>query len=183
MCISRRFRKGLKGDVMGGRGGSSGLSGGGKEYSVNNIKKKLPDMNDFKLDKPPQLEGSEKQIAWAKQIRAEFVPKLVQSVFAQQQDIVKAMNSGGKDGVAQHIHDEAVNTYKNRYSYISNKKEAEKLADKDIANYVNRSVSSYNTLKNRVQAVNKLASNNSAKFWIDNRNSYDEIRKKILGIK
>lgn len=168
---------------MGGRGGSSGLSGGGKEYSVDNIKKKLPDMNDFKLDKPPQLEGSEKQIAWAKQIRAEFVPKLVQSVFAQQQDIVKAMNSGGKDGVAQRIHDDAVNTYKNRYSYISNKKEAEKLADKDIANYVNRSVSSYNTLKNRVQAVSKLASNSSAKFWIDNRNSYDEIRKKILGIK
>lgn len=172
-----------RGAVMGGRGGSSGLSGGGKEYSVDNIKKKLPDMNDFKLDKPPQLEGSEKQIAWAKQIRAEFVPKLVQSVFAQQQDIVKAMNSGGKDGVAQRIHDDAVNTYKNRYSYISNKKEAEKLADKDIANYVNRSVSSYNTLKNRVQAVSKLASNSSAKFWIDNRNSYDEIRKKILGIK
>lgn len=168
---------------MGGRGGSSGLSGGGKEYSVNNIKKKLPDMNDFKLDKPPQLEGSEKQIAWAKQIRAEFVPKLVQSVFAQQQDIVKAMNSGGKDGVAQHIHDEAVNAYKNRYSYISNKKEAEKLADKDISSYVNRSVSSYNTLKNRVQAINKLASNSSAKFWIDNRNSYNEIRKKILEIR
>lgn len=169
---------------MGGRGGSSGLSGGGgKEYSVDNIKKKLPDMNDFKLDKPPQLEGSEKQIAWAKQIRAEFVPKLVQSVFAQHQDIVKAMNSGGKDGVAQHIHDEAVNAYKNRYSYISNKKEAEKLADKDIANYVNRSVSSYNTLRNRVQAINKLASNSSAKFWIDNRNSYNEIRKKILEIK
>lgn len=168
---------------MGGRGGSSGLSGGGKEYSVGNIKKKLPDMNDFKLDKPPQLEGSEKQIAWAKKIRAEFVPKLVQSVFAQQQDIVKAMNSGGKDGVAQYIHDEAVNTYKNRYSYISNKKEAEKLADKDISSYVKREVSSYNTLRNRVQAINKLAQNSSAKFWIDNRNSYNEIRKKILDTK
>lgn len=168
---------------MGGRGGSSRLSVGKKEYSVDNIKKKLPDMNDFKIDKPPQLEGSEKQIAWAKQIRAEFIPKLVQSVFAQQQDIVKAMNRGGKDGVAQHIHDEAVNTYKNRYNYISNKNEAEKLADKDIASYVNRSVSSYNALRNRVQAINKLASNSSAKFWIDNRNSYNEIRKKILDTK
>lgn len=168
---------------MGGRGGSSGLSGGGKEYSVDNIKKKLPDMNDFKLDKPPQLEGSEKQIAYAKQIRAEFVPKLAQSVFAQQQDIAKAMNSGGKDGVAQHIHDEAVNTYKNRYDYISNKKEAKKLADKDIANYVKREVSRYNAVKDQVRAINKLATNKSSKFWIDNRNSYNEIRKKILGIK
>lgn len=168
---------------MGGRGGSSGLSGGGKEYSVENIKKNLPDMNDFKLNKPPQLEGSEKQIAWAKQIRAEFVPKLVQSVFAQQQDIVKAMNSGGKDGVAQHIHDEAVNAYKNRYNYISNKKEAEKLADKDISNYVKREVSAYNALAKQMKAINNLSANTSAKFWIDNRNSYNEIRKKILEIK
>lgn len=168
---------------MGGRGGSSGLSGGGKEYSVDNIKKKLPDINDFKLDKPPKLEGSEKQVAWAKKIRADFVPSLVQSVFAWQQDFVKAMNSGGNEGVARYIYDRAVATHKNRYNYISNKKEAEKLANKDIADYVNRSISSYNTLKKQIQAVNKLATNNSAKFWIDNRNSYNEIRKKILEIK
>lgn len=165
--------------------GSSGFDKGGNKnkYSVENIKKKLPDINDFKLDKPAKLEGSEKQIAWARKIRADFVPSLVESVFAQQQDIVKAMNNGGNEGVARYIHDSAVNAYKNRYSYISNKKEAEKLMNKDIASYVNRNVSSYNTLRNQVQAINKLASNSSAKFWIDNRNSYNEIRKKILETK
>lgn len=165
---------------MGGRGGSSGLSGSG--ISAKDISKKLPDTKEFALDRPPQLEGSEKQIAWAKKIRAEFVPKLAQSIFAYNQDLVKAIN-GGKEAVAKQIYENAVNTFKNRYSYISDKKEAERLTNKDIADYVKRQVSTYNTLANRVKALNELAQNKSAKFWIDNRNSYDEIRKKILGTK
>lgn len=168
---------------MGERGGSSGLSDEGKEYSVDNIKKKLPDMNDFKFDKPPQLEGSEKQIAWAKQIRSEFVPKLVQSVFENNQSAVKALNSGSKELIARSIYEDAVNTYKNRYGYISNKKEAEKLTNADISNYVKKEIFRYNALKNQVKEINKLGKNKSAKFWIDNRNSYNEIRKKILGIR
>lgn len=167
---------------MGGRGGSSGLSGGGG-ISAKDISKKLPDKKDFAFDRPPQLEGSDKQIAWAKKIRAEFVPKLAQSVFANQQDLVKTLNSGEKEEVAKRIYESAVSTYKNRYNYISNKKEAKRLTDKDIANYVKREVSRYNTVKDQVRAINKLATNKSAKFWIENRNSYNEIRKKILGIK
>ena len=64
--------------MMGGRGGSSGLSGG---MSVKDIARKISDIKEFTLDKPPELEGSEKQIAWARKIRAKFVPKLAQSIF------------------------------------------------------------------------------------------------------
>lgn len=165
---------------MGGRGGSSGLSG--SVISVKDISKKLPDTKDFALDRPPQLEGSEKQIAWAKKIRAEFVPKLAQSVFANQQSVVKALNSGGKEEIAKNIYEDAVNTFKNRYSYISDKKEAERLTNKDISDYVKREISRYKKVRNQIQAINKLATNKSAKFWIDNRNSYNKIREKILGI-
>lgn len=162
----------------------SGFSKGGKSngLSERDISKRLPDVKEFSLDRPPQLEGSEKQIAWAKKIRAEFVPKLAQSIFAYNQDLVKAIN-GGKEAAAKSIYESAVNTFKNRYSYISDKKEAERLTNKDIADYVKREVSTYNTLANRVKALNQLAQNKSAKFWIDNRNSYDEIRKRILGTK
>lgn len=96
--------------------------------------------------------------------------------------MVKPINEG-KEAVAKSIYDSAVDTYKNRYSYISNKEEARKLMNKDIVDYIKRKVSTYNTLANRVKALNKLAQNKSAKFWIDNRNSYNEIRKKILETK
>lgn len=154
---------------MGGRGGSSGLSSG--NTSVKDIAKRLPDVKEFTLDKPPQLEGSEKQIAWAKQIRAQQVKELYMYAITfgannnqASIDLVNAMNNG-KDSMADYIYKQA-----NQYQSYSAKTRKE-LAE----SYINK----YKSMKDRVKVVNEIATNKSAKFWIDNRDSIDEFKKRI----
>lgn len=153
---------------MGGRGGSSGLSGG---LSEKDISRRLPDVKEFTLDKPPQLEGTDKQVAWAKQIRAQQVKELYMYAITfgtrnnqASIDLVQAMN-GGKESMAKYIHQQA-NQYES-YSVQTRKELTE--------SYIKK----YNSMKARVKVVNEIVTNKSAKFWIDNRDSIDELKKRI----
>lgn len=159
--------------------GSSGFDSGGNGYSVSSIKKQLQELVVY--GQAPKLEGSEKQIEWAKQIRSDFARNLLYAISSGLPDYVKARNSGGEEAVAKLIHDEAVNRNKGRYDYISNKKLAKSEENKSIMEDVGRRVKAYNMMAKRAQALNEILKNKSAKFWIDNRNSYNEIKKKIMG--
>lgn len=141
---------------MGGRGGSSGLSGGG--ISAKDISKKLPDTKDFALDRPPQLEGSEKQIAWANDIRKDILREL--GIYAT------TMTSDGRTSdlykIAQRGKDAIISDIKSNplINSTSGKLREEK---------IEKAIDGYKDLASRIRRLNSIAQNSSARFWIDNR--------------
>lgn len=152
--------------------GSSGFNKGGKSggLSEKELSKRLPDMKEFSVDRAPKLEGTEKQINWANDIRKEILRDL--STYAvtktsdgRPSDLYKTVKQG-KDAI--------INDIKNNplISDTSGKLRKEKIES---------AISGYKDLASRIKRLNNIAQNSSAKFWIDNRtNQAENYRNKKL---
>ena len=154
---------------MGGRGGQSGFS--------NNQFSRIPDVKEFKWvvgRELPQLQGTEKQVKWARQIRNQIGKDLFEYATRRTSDgrpsklLLVALK--GKESIKKDIKDET------SYIYDQNVKRQR----------VKASVDAYVDLAKRIKQFNKImTSSDSAKFWIDNRPGWTEnylnkkFRKKI----
>lgn len=141
---------------MGGRGGASGLSGGG--LSEKELSNRLPDAKDFSIEMPPPLEGSEKQVAWANDIRKKILKELgiytiTRTSDGRQSDLYKTATQG-KEAIIKDIK-----------SNILINSASGKLREEKIEN----AVSGYKDLASRIRRLNSISQNSSARFWIDNR--------------
>lgn len=171
MCKLRRFKKGLWGDVMGGRGGTSGLSGGSGKYGFDI--NRIPERDEYVIKGSlPQLEGSEKQVAWAQDIRKQTVQNLYRYATSYTSDGRPFGKENfrdiaqGREAVAKSIMNHPL------VSGSSGKTRQEKIEER---------ISSYRDIADRVKIVREIASNKSAKFWIDNRSAakMSELYEKI----
>lgn len=141
---------------MGGRGGSSGLSG----ISRNSISKSLGDV-EFKKAPLPSLEGSQRQIEWAEKIRDRVLKDMYSYAAGNQSD--------GHSSVDYNIigksKDEVVKAIESDVSY-SKTKEAKEWR----ANYT---ADRYKDLSDRIKRVNEFAEIKSASWWIDYAKKYE----------
>ena len=121
---------------MGGRGNSSGLS------KITPLKKQSP---------LPELEGSEKQVSWARSIRKELLQNILNG-FHYTED-------GRQTDYMNHL-----------FSESSIDKHIKTDHQKDVARYLGASWNRYLDLREE----------KSAKFWIDNRDSNIVYNGKLL---
>lgn len=152
---------------MGGRGGSSGTSGA----------RKIPAQSEFELIQSlPQLKGSEKQVAWAKKIRREVGPELISYA-------INFTSDGRRSGLYDIATQGRSAIKKDIYESLLVKSATGKVKQEKIQN----SFKGYQDLARRIQTVNSILQNDSAKFWIDNRTNTlanymnKKLKKKIDG--
>ena len=129
-----------------------------KELFDIDIADRLPHPSEFKPERPSQLEGTEKQVKWAAEIRNSILRQL--SVYAvtrtsdgRPSDLYNIAKQG-KDAIMKDI---AENPLINE---AEGKIREEKLQ---------RAIDGYQDLADRIKRYNSIANNTSAKFWIDNR--------------
>lgn len=157
---------------MGGRGGASGMS--------NAWKNEIPKLNEYQHKRQlPELQGSEKQVKWAKEIRDNLGEDLWRYVISRTSDgkpsgIYNILSKQGIKGAIQDI-EKSVNLFSGYERQSNNRK-------KEI---INRRLLSYKELARRIKKYNEIMSNRSAAFWIDNRrnsqrNYMNERLKKII---
>lgn len=164
---------------MGGRGGSSGLKSG---FSDRDIARKLPDEKEFKIEKAAALEGSEKQIKWANDIRKSLAVELGNYATSYTDDGKRDTNNmfkialGGKESMVKDIK----RTYEvrrrepNASTSISQAYEYNK-------NIISNGIERYKNLSTRIQRFNQIAGEKSAKWWIENRYNRKELQDYIDG--
>lgn len=144
---------------MGGRGGSSGLKSG---FSDRDIAKRLPDQKEFNIEKAAQLDGSEKQIKWANDIRKELLPSLANTaVYGQNNGELFANVKKGTDSMVKDIQEKL--RVQEKYS------DSRGFNPKIYETIVNESVNAYKELSQRIKRLNDIFGIKSAKFWIDHR--------------
>lgn len=150
---------------MGGRGSSSGLD------SISNyISKSLPkEVPKLMLDSDyPELNGTERQIAWARKIRKELGEDL--RAYVDRFDSYKKRSNGLGSLISNQIRQNRDNAIK----FILNGVEKSNNKRQDLKEIVDI-VSNYS---DRVKRFNNIMSNTSASFWIDNRTE-DGVNKKL----
>ncbi len=156
---------------MGGRGGNSGLPGG--RLSEKELSRKIPDSKEFSIARPPQLEGSEKQVAWANDIRKGILKEL--GVYAitrtsdgRPSDLYKIATQG-KEAIIKDIQGNPL------INSASGKLREEKIEN---------AIAGYKDLADRIRRLNSIAQNSSARFWIDNRTNQleNDHNKKFINI-
>lgn len=153
---------------MGSGGNSSGLSAGkGGRYAW------IPDTDAFRVatqGKIPELEGSEKQVKWAKQIRAEVGNELITYALTRTSDgrpsRLWEITQKGKAAIADDVYNSPLVKSTSgalRQSKISSGKQG------------------YIDLAGRVERLNRILTKPSAKFWIDHRTNSDKnyLNKKL----
>lgn len=139
---------------MGGRGGASGFQ---------NWQNRIPQLDEYRrlLKKDwPELEGSEKQIKWAKAIREDLRNDLwgyasLRTSDGRPTDAYNILLRSGRDGAIRDI-----------------KKLIERLRDSSDEvkkERLERKIWAYTDLAKRIKKYNDIFSNRSAAFWIENR--------------
>lgn len=139
---------------MGGRGGSSGMSGGNLRSNISN---KLSDNITFKIANFPSLEGSQKQIEWAEKIRQRVIKDLTHYAIGQQSD----GNMPESHDILGKSKDEIIKDIQNN-KRINNAKDAKA---KEWA--VNHVINRYKDISERIQRVNEVVAVKQASWWID----------------
>lgn len=150
------------------------MVGRGSSGGVSDIYSKLPDPPP-RSGKLPQLEGTERQVNWAKQIRRDIGRDLVEYARTRMSDGrpfgYSEVLFRGKEAMAQDILNSSL------VKGTTGALRREKIADQ---------VASYNDVAARItRAVNIILDHKSAKWWIDNRtnqsaNYMNEKLKKII---
>lgn len=144
--------------MMGGRGGSSGLSSG--LYSRNSIAKELPDSDSFKMRELPELEGSQKQIDWATKIRQRVLNSLMSYATGYQSD-----GHGAIGDVVGKTKNEIAESIQKRIEGAESKKA------KDFQK--SYAIERYKDIAERVKRVNEVASVRSSSWWINYNQKYE----------
>lgn len=113
-----------------------------------------------------ELAGSEKQIAWAKEIRQNAVNVLLNEVMHEEY----TMETTRSQKVAKrpvHAVLEALKTEEGINEYFEERKDSP-------AFILNNAVKTLNSAYDRYQRFAEIATNDSAKFWIDNRDNQEK---------
>lgn len=139
--------------------GKSGLSAGKRLAGI-------PDADAFRVATQgniPKLEGSEKQVKWAEQIRASVGNELITYALTRTSDgrpsRLWETAQKGKAAIADDVYNSPLvksTTGALRQSKISSEKQG------------------YVDLAGRVERLNRILTNPSAKFWIDHRTNSDK---------
>lgn len=152
---------------MGGRG-SAGASGSTSDRGIMSRLSGFPGKMNF-----PALEGSDRQVAWANQLRRNAFNYLYQ-------EAVERDANGRQFG--------HVRTLMNgKEAMLSEIKSSAEGVDREVrGQWINRRVDAYNSAAERYGRLkNMFESNKSAKYWIDHRdaNSMAELKNIVLGKK
>lgn len=144
---------------MGGRGSAGGASGG---ISDRQILSRLPDFPG-KINLP-QLEESEKQIAWARKIRQMQVGALVQYATNRQ-----------SDGRPFGYFNKVVEGKKSVLSQIKGSPLVRETTGNLQREKIDGFIRSYNDVTRRYSTVKEIfETHTSAKYWIDHRDSHGQ---------
>lgn len=153
---------------MGGRGGGSGMAARQK------IESKLPGydtkaMVDRIVGGGPALSGSEKQVAWANEIRNEKIGVMLNTVVSDSRvtyDYLETIGEG-KSAMSKAVMDDYKKAMRN-YS--------PKVAEETAV----RSAEKYSSVSNQLKKIDTMMqSKTSASWWINNRSSDVPFRKYI----
>lgn len=155
-----------------GAGGASSKVGGRSsksgDRSIMNRLSEFPGKTNF-----PALEGSDRQVAWANQLRRNSFNYLYQ-------EAVERDANGYQFGHMRTL-------MAGKEAVLSEIKSSTKSIDKEVKDqWISRSVEAYNSAAERYGRLkNMFESNKSAKYWIDHRdaNSMAELKNIVLGKK
>lgn len=127
----------------------------------NEIKKRIPKQDAFTVKMPAKLEGSDKQIEWADQIRKKILKTL--GLYT-----VNRMSDGrsciGMWEIAKKGEDAIVEDILNSPLVTSTEG---RLRQEKIENHI----SGFNDLAERIRRLESITQKTSAAWWIENRNT------------
>lgn len=124
------------------------------------IADKLPEPINEKISSLPELQGTPKQVEWAKKIRMEAAKKIQAATYDRLQrggdarEYAKAMKS--KEAMADFIRADVAH----RGKYLN---------DTGKQNLIDGDCENFRTLSQRYSTAKTVLANDSAKFWIDNQ--------------
>lgn len=152
---------------MGGRG-SAGASGLTSDRGIMSRLSGFPGKTNF-----PALEGSDRQVAWANQLRRNSFNYLYQ-------EAVERDENGYQFGHMRTL-------MAGKEAMLSEIKSSTKSIDKEVkGQWISRRVEAYNSAAERYGRLKTMfESHKSAKYWIDHRdaNSMAELKNIVLGKK
>lgn len=154
---------------MGGRGASSGIGSRG----ISGLPEEQKPIDNF-----PKLSGSEKQIAWANDIRDKVYNSLVSAMYRKE-------NGQPTQAIEQ------IFSKKDMENWVLEARKAfggantsKRITEEKVKN----SIEALQTAERQFKALkNLIATETSAKFWIDHRNTHPadpewkKLRKSIVG--
>lgn len=158
---------------FGGRGGTSGVGGGGE---AKRWISQLPKDEEYKAiskkSELPELEGTEKQVKWAQDIRIETLRELHYYTMNYASD---GRPKSGFQNLTKDGNEYAVQRIKNVLEVHGN------VSDDIRSQVINHEIETINDHAKRVRVYNEIASHTSAKWWIDHRDYSDKaaLKKKI----
>lgn len=142
----------------------------------------LPDEKKFKINMAPELDGSEKQVKWANDIRKSLVVELGNYAAYYTDDGKLDTNNMFKTAIAGK--ESMINAVKKAYKIRKMEPNAS-ISKKQASEYNERLISSaarsYEKLSERIQRFNKITGEKSAKWWIENRYNTLKLKEYIDG--
>lgn len=124
-----------------------------------------------------ELEGSEKQISWAKEIRKKAVNAMLNEIFHESYEMMDKVRGTSKiekryvKNLVLKMHSE-----ESIIEYLKEQKEFhERISSAELAKEkTERLIKSMNGAYDRHARTREILSNTSAKFWIDNRDNQEK---------